>query len=86
MSMKVWYCENFLSCLDLVKMVGDNVGRWFGGRVNRFTDLNKSVSLRHFLPRANEGHPNSVSIELMLSCVVLLHGLWRRKHAALCCQ
>ena len=83
--MKVWYCKNFLSCLDLVKVVDNNVGRWCGGggRVNKlFIDLNKTDSLRHFLQRANEGHPSSVSIELMLSLVVLLHGLWRMKCAA----
>ena len=73
--------------IDLVKVVGDNVGRWFGGRVNKlFTDSNKIVSFRHFLRRANEGYPSSVSIELMLSGVVLLHVLWRTKCASLCCN
>ena len=44
--MKVWYCKNFLSYLDLVKAVDDNVGRWCGGggRVNKlFIDLNKLI-------------------------------------------
>ena len=55
--MKVWYCKSFLSCLNLVKLVGENVSRWFGGSQQVVIDLNKSISLRQFFEQLMKAIP-----------------------------